>query len=87
MSKHNPADSREACALLDRCERVVDTRQSGSHKTYKFDDGGIVTLSCGHRGEFSPSVRRRVTALLIFYGAIAAGIVFTVFYILQAVTA
>ena len=66
--KHPPRNPREADNLFRPI--ATSTRQSGSHRTYVFPDGGILTVS-QHAGEFGPKTKRQLYRLAVYYGLLA----------------
>ena len=69
--KHSPKNPREVDSLFRPI--ATDVRQTGSHRTYKFADGGILTVT-QHTGEFGPKARRQIARLAVYYGLLTSGI-------------
>ena len=69
--KHSPKNPREVDSLFSPI--ATNIRQCGSHRTYKFSDGGILTVS-QHAGEFGPKARRQIARLAVYYGLLTSGI-------------
>jgi len=66
--KRSPRNPREADSLFRKI--AISITQSGSHRTYRFADGGMLTVA-QHNGGFGPKTRRQIERLAVFYGLLA----------------
>ena len=73
--KRAPVNPREVDSLFRPI--ATDVRQTGSHRTYRFDDGGILTVA-QHAGEFGPKTRRQIARLAMYYGLLGGILVLLV---------
>ena len=73
--KHSPKNPREVVSLFSPI--ATNIRQCGSHRTYKFSDGGILTVS-QHAGEFGPKTHRQIARLAVYYGLLGGILVLLV---------